>query len=59
MSGIALPQVVATAADNRAHVACIRFAHEAARGDYYKALGAARELIAFETAAAVSDADAA
>jgi flagellar protein FlbT len=31
---------------------CIRFASDLAGGDYYKALGAARELIAFEEAAA-------
>lgn len=43
-----LPQVVAEATDSRVHVACVRFAHEAARGDYYKALSAARELMALE-----------
>ncbi|MEP9359759.1 flagellar biosynthesis repressor FlbT [Sphingomonas sp. KR3-1] len=32
--------------------ACIRFASDIAGGDYYKALGAARELIAFEEATA-------
>jgi len=42
--------VVTTATDPRVHVACVRFAHEAARGDYYKALSAARELIACEAA---------
>jgi flagellar protein FlbT len=32
--------------------ACIRFAHELAQGDYYKALAAARDLIGFEAEAA-------
>jgi len=53
-----LPHIVSAATDGRVHVLCVRFAHEAARGDYYKALGAARELIALEAAAA-PDADAA
>jgi flagellar protein FlbT len=53
-----LPHVVALVNDSEAHVACVRFAHEAARGDYYKALGAARELIAFEAAATAPAADA-
>jgi len=34
--------------------ACIRFAHDIAVGDYYKALGSAREIIAFEDAAAAA-----
>lgn len=46
-----LTQVVSTAASEAAKSACIRFAEEIARGDHYKALAAARELIGFEGAA--------
>ena len=34
-----------------ARAACLAFAHDIALGDYYKALSAARDLIAFETQA--------
>ncbi|MET0309655.1 MAG: flagellar biosynthesis repressor FlbT [Sphingomonas sp.] len=44
--------LVATLPSQEAKAACIRFAHDIAQGDYYKALAAARELIAFEAAAA-------
>lgn len=42
-----------------ARAACIRFAHDMAMGDYYKALASAREIIAFETEAAAASAQAA
>lgn len=38
-------------ADPGAHAACIRFASDIGQGDFYRALGAARDLIAFEDAA--------
>jgi flagellar protein FlbT len=38
----------------KAREACIRFAHDIALGDYYKALSSAREIIAFESEAAAS-----
>lgn len=34
-----------------ASATCVRFAHDIARGDHYRALAAARELIGFEDAA--------
>lgn len=36
--------------------ACVRFASEIAQGEYYKALGTAREVIAFEDAAVAQQA---
>ncbi len=43
--------LVTVMAAPEARAACLAFAHDVAQGDYYKALAAARELIAFETAA--------
>lgn len=37
-----------------ASATCVRFAHEIARGDFYRALAAARELVGFEDQAALS-----
>ncbi len=42
-----------------ARTACIRFAHDVAVGDYYKALSSAREIIVFEDEAATAAAQAA
>jgi flagellar biosynthesis repressor protein FlbT len=44
--------LVATLHSGEARSACVRFAHEMALSDYYKALTTARELIAFEAEAA-------
>jgi flagellar biosynthesis repressor protein FlbT len=43
--------LVASMKDADARTACIAFANEVAHGDYYRGLGTARELIAFENAA--------
>ena len=40
--------LVASMASGEARSACIRFAHDIAQGEYYKALTSAREIIAFE-----------
>jgi flagellar protein FlbT len=44
--------LVGTLPAPEARAACIAFAHDIALGDYYRALAAARELIAFENLAA-------
>lgn len=44
--------LVATLTSPEARTACIAFAHDIALGSHYKALNSARELIAFEDAAA-------
>jgi len=45
-----LTAVVATIDTQEAQAACVRFAHEIAKGDHYRALNAARDLIALEKA---------
>lgn len=47
-----LSALVATLEAPEAKPACVRFAHEIAKADYYRALAAARDLIALEKAAA-------
>lgn len=54
-----LGALVAGLASEEARAVCIRFAHDIAQGDYYKALSAARELIAFEAKAADPESQAA
>lgn len=46
--------LVVTLTAPAAREACIRFAHDIALGDFYKALASAREIIAFETEVAAS-----
>lgn len=46
--------LVASLPNPTAREACIRFAHDIALGDYYKALSSAREIIAFENEAATA-----
>lgn len=46
-----LGQLVGALDSAEGKAACVRMAHDLARGDYYKALGAARELLAVEAAA--------
>jgi flagellar protein FlbT len=47
-----LGTLIATLGTAEARDTCIRFAHDIAQGDYYKALASARDLIAFEAQAA-------
>lgn len=48
--------LVASLATPEARDTCIRFAHDLAQGEYYKALSAARDLIAIEDALAAPQA---
>ncbi len=50
-----LSLLLAELATAEARALCIRFANELAQSEYYKALAAARELIALEDAAAASE----
>lgn len=43
--------LVATLSGAQAHAACVRYANDIGRGDFYRALSAARELIALEDGA--------